>query len=138
MEEEPVALIFSPVFLCHLVVAQNRSLLLDTAHYSWQAMNSNAVRHVPLILYKTPLPFSHTWRPLMPNSGIPHLLVFGWYQNKTIGQIKWYLPAINVFFFSQNCSSKYFIKQLAKSFKGVLACPKASKIQFTCKTMIKK
>lgn len=41
------------------------------------------------------------------------------------------LPPVNCFFLSQNCSSKYFMKQLDRSLRVVLACPKASKMHMT-------
>lgn len=46
-----------------------------------------------------------------------------------------YLPPVKRFLLSQNCSSKYFMKQLDRSFSVVLACPKASKMHMTCSKM---
>lgn len=42
------------------------------------------------------------------------------------------LPPVKCFLLSQNCSSKYFMKQLDRSLSVVLACPKASKMDMTC------
>ena len=44
-----------------------------------------------------------------------------------------HLPPVKCFFLSQNCSSKYFMKQLDRSLRVVLACPNASKMLMTCR-----
>lgn len=44
-----------------------------------------------------------------------------------------HLPPVKCFFRSQNCSSRYFMKQLDRSLRVVLACPNASKMLMTCR-----
>lgn len=95
-------------FRTHNLTSQMHAHRLTRAHIHTQA--------------HTALPIAATLGDSLPSSGsswdLPLLILN--------------LPPVKCFFLSQNWSSKYFMKQLDRSLRVVLACPKASKMHMTC------